>query len=217
VNAPTWLTDSLVAALLCIAGFFGWRMLAARGWSRRADYPRDALYALAAVALAETQASWFSTLPRPAWAVLFGLAALFFAVSAARAYRSPNSTSSWRHSALDTGIALIMLYAFTAGIQPSTLRGSTAGLTVMAGMPGMIVTHSVRYPTLGLLLAAGLLGYAVVMLDRLSARTPEPATVPALAPMDRPGPLPLLAPRAADACRVALAIFMAYAIIAHLV
>lgn len=218
MNAPTWLTDLLVALLLTIMGFFVWRMAAARGLQRRADYRRDALYALAALAVAETQAKWLSTLPRPAWAVLFTLAALFFAALAVRAYRRPGAAgdSSWRRSALDAGIALVLVYMFTAGVAPSTLSGSTAGMVVMAGMPGMIITHEVRYPTLGLALAVGLLGYAVVALDRLSASRAE-TNRDGVDPMDRPGPLPLLAQRAARSCELILAVVMAYAIIAHLV
>lgn len=228
MNAPTWLTDLLVALLLVIMGFFAWRMLAARGWQRRADYPRDALYALAALAVAETQAKWLSTLPRPMWAVLFALAATFFATNAVRAYRGSTAgtrtgtdmVTAWRRSALDAGVSMVLVYMFTAGVAPSTLSGSTAGMVVMAGMPGMIILHPVRYPTLGLALAAGLLGYVVIALDRLSARRAAVGAVDAgvdVDPMDRPGPLPLLAPRAAQACELALALVMAYAIVAHLV
>lgn len=220
MNAPTWLIGVLAALLLAIMGFFVWRMAVARGWSRRADYPRDALYALAALAVAETQAKWLGILPRPVWAVTFGLAALAFAAAAVRAYRVAGGRegSTWRRSAFDAGVALVMVYMFTAGVAPSTLSGSTAGMVVMAGMPGMIITNPVKYPTLGLALAVGLLAYVVVALDRFSAS--RAAVVDGgnqVDPMDRPGPLPLLAPRTAQACRMALALVMAYAIIAHLV
>jgi hypothetical protein len=218
VNGPIWLTDLLVALLLAIMGFFGWRILAARGWQRSADYPRDAFYALAALAVAGTQAKWIGILRRPVWAVGFLCAALFFGVVAVRAYPGGDGAagSSWRRPMVDAGVALVLVYMFAAGVAPSNLSGSSAGMVVMAGMPGMIITHPVRYPTLGLLLAVYLLWYAVVGLDRLSVRRATPAG-DRVDPMDRPGPLPMLAPRVAQSCELVLAVVMAYAIIAHLV
>jgi hypothetical protein len=71
VNAPDWLDNVIVAMMLAIAGFFVWRMLAATGWRQRTDYPRDALYTLAAMAVIATQVkSAGDLLPRPAWAVV---------------------------------------------------------------------------------------------------------------------------------------------------
>jgi hypothetical protein len=56
---------------------------------------------------------------------------------------------------------------------------------------------------------------AVFLLDRLSAADgPMTETVGARTdPMDRPGPLPPLLPRAAGACRVLLLVVIAYAIL----
>jgi hypothetical protein len=205
VNAPSWLTDVLVALLLAIACFFAWRMLVARCRERRTDYPRDAFYALCALAVAQTQAKWISTLPRLGWAALFALAAAFFAAQAVRAYGGVDGASSWRPAALDAGVALVLVYVFAAGAVPSPLSGSSAGLLVL------------HYHTLGLALAVALLGYAVVALDRLSAGGRASAIPAGVDPMDRPGPLPVLAPRAVEVCHIALLVTTAYAIIANLV
>lgn len=220
MTAPDWLNVLLVVLLLAIAGFFVWRMAVANAWRRRADYPSDALHALAALAVAETQVKWISTLPRPAWAAVFAAAAAYFAAVALRARRAPNAAGRRNRSAADAGLAATLVYMFTAGVAPSTLSGSTAGSVVMAGMPGMTRDNTVRFPTLGLLLAAAAIGYTVVLLDRLSATrrtaTPAPAGMP-VDPMDRPGPLPMLAPRAVESCRIALLLAVAYAILAKLV
>lgn len=220
MNAPVWLTDLIVALLLAVTAFFLWRMATARVLDRRPDYPRDAFYALTALAIAQTQAKWINTLPRSVWVGVFVLAAVYFTAHALRARRgiTPTGGASRRRHGIDAGMALVAVYMFAAGVAPSTLSGSTAGMVVMAGMPGMIVTHSVGYPTLGLALATGLLGYTVIALDHLSARRPDPGVGnPTLDPMDRPGPLPTLTPRTATACELVLAVVMAYAIIAALV
>lgn len=219
MNAPTWLTDLLVAALLAVAGFFVWRMAVANTWRRRPDYPSDALHAAAALAVAETQAKWISTLPRPAWAVVFAVAAAAFVVVAVRAHRASEAAQRNRGAA-NAGLALALVYMFTAGVAPSALSGSSAGSVVMAGMPGMMMDSTVRYPTLGLLLVAAAIGYTVVLLDRLSAtRRPLAHTSagPPIDPMDLPGPLPMLAPRAVECCRIVLLLAVAYAILTKLV
>jgi len=220
VNAPTWLTDLLVVALLAMAGFFVWRMVVANAWRRRADYPSDALHALAALAVAETQVKWVSTLPRPAWAVVFAVAAVYFAVVAFRAHRESDAVAERNRGAADTGLAVALVYMFTAGVAPSALSGSSAGSVVMAGMPGMMMDSTVRYPTLGLLLVAAAIGYTVVLLDRLSTARRVVVDTPAgtpVDPMDRPGPLPMFAPRTVECCRIVLLLAAAYAILAKLV
>ena len=220
MNAPTWLTDLLVVLLLAIAGFFVWRMAVANAWRRRADYPSDALHALAALAVAETQVKWVSTLPRPAWAVVFAVAAVYFAVVAVRAHRASAAVSERNRGAANAGLAVALVYMFTAGVAPSALSGSSAGSVVMAGMPGMTRDSTVHYPTLGLLFVAAAIGYTVVLLDRLSVTrraVVETPTGTPVDPMDRPGPLPMLAPRAVECCRIALLLTVAYAILAKLV
>jgi hypothetical protein len=123
-------------------------------------------------------------------------------------------------SVADAGLAVALVYMFTAGVAPSEVSGSTAGSIVMAGMPGMMRDSTVRYPTLGLLLVAAAIGYTVVLLDRLSATrraVPETSAGMPADPMDRPGPLPMLAPRAIECCRIALLLAAAYAILGKLV
>jgi hypothetical protein len=219
MSAPTWLNDLLVIIMLATAAFFVWRMAVASTWRRRVDYPSDAVLALAAVAVAETQVKWLSAPPRPVWAAVFGVAAVYFAYRIYHARRTPadDAKDARNRDAFTAGLSLVLVYMFTAGVAPSTLSGSTAGSVVMAGMPGMMKDTTVRFPTLGLLLAVAAIGYTVVVLDRLSAIRPEPAELKAIDPMDRPGPLPVMAPRTLEAGRIALMLTIAYAILAKLV
>jgi hypothetical protein len=119
---------------------------------------------------------------------------------------------------MNAAVAAVLVYTPLAGVAPSTLSGSTAGMVTMAGMPGMIVDSTERAPALGLLLVVAVIGGAVVLLYRLSAGAPacEPTTT-ALDPMDQPGPLPPLAPRLAGACRILMLVVIAYAILGKLV
>jgi hypothetical protein len=219
VNAPDLLENLVVAILLLLAGFFVWRMLVASGWRRHTDYPRDALYALTALGVAATQVTWLGSLPRPAWAGLFALAAVFFATRLVLARRDGAGWDLVRGHLLDAGIAAALVFMFTAGVAPSVLSGSTAGLVVMAGMADMTRDTTESYPALGLLLVLALVAGAVVLLDRFSATRPTaPASGSAwVDPLDRPGPVPLLAPRALELCRMVLLLVMAYAILGKLV
>lgn len=99
----------------------------------------------------------------------------------------------------------VLVYAFLAGVAPSTMKGSTAGSYVMAGMPGMIVDATVAFPALGLVCVAALTFYCVSVVAGL-----EPAE-----PDARPEPRAGFAPRSVEACRVLIA--LAYAILSKLV
>jgi hypothetical protein len=218
MNAPAWLNNVVMVVMLLIAGLFVWRMLVASGWQRRTDYPRDALYALAAPAVAATQVKWFGNLvPRPAWAAVFAGAAVFFAARLVR-----ERGAGWgavRGHLLDAGVGVTLVYMFTAGVAPSAISGSTAGAVVMGGMSDMTRDATERFPTLGLLLVLALVGSAVVLLDRLSVSRPAvvvDAYLP-VNPLDRPGPIPMLAPWTVDLGRMVLLVVMAYAILGKLV
>jgi hypothetical protein len=76
-----------------------------------------------------------------------------------------------------------------------------------------------RNPALGLLLVLGLVGCAVLLLDRFSATRPT-VTVEGVRPadpLDRPGPVPIPAPRTAAVCQIMLILVMSYAILGNLV
>lgn len=218
MNAPAWLTVLVTVMVLVVAVFFVWRLAVAGGFNRAIEPETDLFYAAAGLALAGILARWMRLLPPGIWAALFGCAAVWFVVRCVRAHRVGDRNARGRYG-FDAAVAVVLVYMPVAGVAPSTLRGSTAGMVTMAGMPGMIVDTTEHAPALGLLLVLGVVGGAVVLLDRLSAArdlASEHAAVAVGAVTDRLTPPPLL-PRVAGACRIVLLIVIAYAILGKLV
>ena len=219
MNAPAWLTVLVTVMVLAVAVFFVWRLAVAGGFNRAIEPETDLFYAAAGLALAGMLARWMRLLPPGVWAALFGCATVWFVARCVWAHRTGDRSARSRYG-FDAAVAVVLVYMPVAGVAPSTLRGSTAGMVTMAGMPGMMVDTTEHAPALGLLLVLGVVGGAVVLLDRLSATgslASERADTAVEAPIDRAAPsLPLL-PRVAGACRVLLLIVIAYAILGKLV
>jgi hypothetical protein len=211
VNAPGWLPDVLAVVMLAVAGFSLWRLAVARLWARVTDYGADAMHALMAVAVAGMLVQWLETLPRAVWTGLFAASALWFAGRLAWSARPGQDRSALGRHAAYAAAGAVMVYMFVAGVAPSALAGSAAGQYAMAGVPGVIKDSSLGYPSLGLLLAVVMAVYALAVLNQVSI-------APAGGGTGTGGRgLPVLAPRAVDCCRVALAVTMAYAILVKIV
>lgn len=203
MNAPPLLNAALSILLVVVAAFALWRIAMSRAPGVRGDIENDLLVLAAAVAIAGLLENWARTLPRSAWSIVFAAAAVYFAVRALVVRASPRARGRMLSH---TGGCLVLLYAFTAGVAPSTLKGSTAGQYTMAGMPGMYVDQTITYPALGLLCVLALVLHATTSVARLS---PEAAAV---SPSVR-----LLAPRSSEACRIVVTLTLAYAILGKLV
>lgn len=218
MNAPEWLTVLVTMVVLAIALFFVWRLAAAGAFDRAIEAETDVFFAAAGFALAGMLARWMRLLPPGVWAVVFGCAALWFVVLCVRAHRAGDLSARSRNG-FHAAVAAVLVYMPLAGVAPSTLSGSTAGMVTMAGMPGMIMDSTEHAPALGLLLVIAVIGGAVVQLDRLSAAgsAVSGSGAAGLDPMDRPGPLPPLLPRVATACRILVLVVIAYAILGKLV
>jgi hypothetical protein len=231
VNAPSFLPNFLSTLMLVLAVYALWRLAIAPAWGRRTDIEADVLQLAAGLAAAGLLSTWARTLPRHVWAGLFAAGAVYFAARAGQAW---SDVQRRRPLLARAGVCAVLVYMFLAGVAPSTLHGSTAGQYTMAGMPGMIVDQTVDLPALGLILVAGLAFYAVAVLARVGAET-EQAGVnvsagvradtgadamdgedaeDALSPGGRGT---LLAPRSVEACQVALALVLAYAILSKIV
>ena len=218
MNAPAWLTTLVTVTALAVAVFFAWRVVVAGAFDRVIEPETDVFYAAVGFALAGMLARWMRVLPPGVWAVVFGCAAVWFVVRCVRAHRAGDLSARSRYG-LDAAVAAVLVYMPLAGVAPSTLRGSTAGLVTMAGMPGMIMDSTEHAPALGLLLVLAVVAAAVVLLDRLSAAgsSVNEAIAAGGDPVDRPGPLSPLLPRVAGLCRVLLLVVIAYAILGKLV
>lgn len=212
MNAPSWLTALISMLSLAVAGFALWRLLVARAWNRKIDYQGDILQLAAGVATAGIVASWARTLPRGVWAVLFAAAGVYFAVLLVRARMRGGSLL---RPAGALGCCAALVYMLTAGVGPSTLHGSTAGQYTMAGMPGMILDQTERFPALGLLFVVAAAFAAVFAVNRVGSM-PKAEPVKAVGGPDDGAPLPLV-PRAAHLSQVVLVLVFAYAILTKLV
>lgn len=212
MNAPSWLSSLISILALAVAGYSLWRLLVSRPFNRTTDYESDGLHLLGGVAAAGLISEWAHTLPRALWTALFAVAGGYFLVRAALVW---DASGERRRRLGAAACCAVFVYMFAAGVAPSTLNGSTAGQVTMAGMPGMILDQTVRYPSIGLILVVGIAFGAVLLVNRAGS-VPPARPAPALGGPDDGAPL-ALAPRTALICRVLLLLVTAYAILAGLV
>jgi hypothetical protein len=217
VNAPSFLPVVISVLMLLVAVYAAWRLAFARLLERATDVETDLLHLAVGLAGAGMVAHWAQTLPHVAWTAVFAAGTGYFAVRLARARGEAR-----RAPAVHAGLCAVVLYMLTAGVGPSTIHGSTAGMYTMAGMPGMSKDPTITFPGIGLVAVAALAFYAVTVLSRISPPEPGTPRIPAPAKAAAPAPVPdrvgaLLAPRSVALCRVALALVLAYAILSKLV
>jgi hypothetical protein len=206
------MTTLLSALMIAVACYAVARMFVAGGWRRAVDYETEALHVLAGIAAAGLLSNWARTLPRPVWTVLFLAAGLYLIVRLARVWADAEARRPLLGS---LACCAVLVYALTADVTPSTIHGSTAGYYTMAGMPGMIVDQTERFPALGLALVVALAFMAVFVVNRAGS-TPRVEAVATVGGPNDGAPVPL-APRSVAACRVLLLLVLAFAILGKLV
>jgi hypothetical protein len=216
MNEPAWLPAILAVAMLAVTGYCLWRIAMARPLGVTTDATHDAVLALLGLATAGMLVHWMHLLSPGTWAAVLGAAGIMALTHAAPQIRRgerveaadrarPAARNSTRHALIGASGCAIAVYMLLAGVAPSTINGSTAGQYTMAGMPGMIKDTTITFPAIGLILVVVLAGYVVVDLDRSTG------------PADPEAAARTLAPRSVAVCRVALAVTMAFAILAKLV
>jgi hypothetical protein len=192
---PAWLLDAVAAVMLGVALISAARLVAAESWRRGAGASvTDVAHLLMAVAMAGMLAPGLHTLPGAAWAVIFGLLAVWFAVRVARDARANGVRAlAGGHCAPHLVHCCSMVYMFLA-VTATAGAGATSGMGGMGGMAGS-AGMSLRYPTLALVFAFILVGYSIWDLDQLSGRRYSlGAPRVSLAGMATPGvPVPVLA------------------------
>lgn len=214
MSAPAWLPPLLAALMLAVAAFLLWRLCVAVAFEYAVDLVADVFYIAAAVAVAGMLVAWMRTLAPGAWALVFTLASAWFAVRAVHA-RRVGDIETFRSAATNLLVALALVYMPLAGVAPSAIRGSSAGMYSMAGMPGMSRDTTIHLPALGLLLVVCALGYIVLVLDRLSTVAPG-AGVGAAAAQQHTARM-TMTPRLFACCRILMLAIMAYDTLAKLV
>jgi Domain of unknown function (DUF5134) len=165
---PAWLLDICAGLMLVVAAVSAGRLVLARSWQRgSATADIDVAHLLMALAMAGTLAPGLAVVPSVAWRVIFAMMTAWFAervVFDARAHGIRALAGG--HCAPHLMHSAAMLYMFLALVPPA--RGDGAQMPGMggygSGLPGL------RYPTLALVFALVLIGYAVWDLDQLSSR-----------------------------------------------
>jgi len=163
---PTWILDIFAAIMLVVAAVSAARLLEVRPWQRGAVITdTDISHLLMGIAMAGMLAPSLTTLPDDAWAVVFGVLAVWFGYRVVRDYQASGTRAlAVGHCAPHLVHSAAMLYMFLAITTPAMSGGS--GMAGMAGMGGMGALH---VPTLGFVFALILIGYTIWDLDQLSS------------------------------------------------
>jgi Domain of unknown function (DUF5134) len=228
---PTWLTDFLAGLMLAVAAYCAGRLITGGRRGGGTEFDVDGAHVLMGVAMAGMLLSRLSFLSNRVWETLFAIGAAWFAVRAATALRQAAAgrmgAAHLAQYAIACGAMLYMYLAPVVGGGTGSARSGGSGMAGMsASMSAAAGTGTVgavgRYPTIGLVLALVLVGYAVMTTDR------TPLTIAASSvgtgtgtggdgagdgTRHARGPL---APRAANCCHIAMSVTMAYMLVMFL-
>jgi Domain of unknown function (DUF5134) len=224
MSAPPWLAAVLAAVMIAVAGYCVARLISAWRWRRPTELDADGTHAVMGVAMAGMLAAGLRTLPAGVWAVVFGVAAVWFGGQAVRAQRGV-AASPWRcphplPHVVETGAMVYMLLAVRGARPGPGSRGTGSAM----GVPGA----AGHLPVLALALALFIIGYVMWVGDRLTrpggplpeAALPEAARPAAAAGPAAAGPgaaavaaLAPFAPRTVACCKIAMGVTMGYMLI----
>ena len=179
MTEPSWLASALAVVMIATAVYCLSRLVAARRWRRPTDYDVDGVHILMGVAMAGMLVPRLNPFWDSGWEVIFGAAAAWFGWQTIRGYRNELAVGRrWVAHHLQHVVACgAMLYMFLA-VAPARVGRSEPGMSI-SGPSGSTTT----FPTLALVLAAGLVGYVIWTADRFTSLAPVAApralTVPA--------------------------------------
>ena len=166
MTIPSWVLDIFAAVMMIVAAVSAMRLAAARTWrgSGTGLGPDvDVAHVLMGIAMAGMLTASLTTLPDGAWeAVSAVLAAWFAGRVIADVRRSGAGALAGGHYLPHLIHSSAMIYMFAAITGPVAASGVGAG-----GMTGAAGMGTFAVPTLGLVFALALAGYAVWDLDQL--------------------------------------------------
>lgn len=205
MGGPGWLADAFAAVMLTVAAYCTGRLVMARRWRRPTELDTDGAHVVMGVAMAGMLVSGLRTLPAVPWEGVFTAGAAWFGAQFLRARRGATA-SPWR--CLHAGPHLVecaaMLYMFLVFPASLAIRGPAAGMAAMTSSAA-----ESRFSFLALAMALFLLGYVVWLGDRLTAPARASTETCAVAGPGRP----VLAPRCAVLCKIAMGIAMGYMLV----
>ena len=172
MTGQTWLADLLAGVMLLTAAYCLSRLAIARFGKRPAEHDVDAVHTVMGVSMAGMLTAGLRFLPNGVWAVLFGIAGVWFAWKvwrdqvAARSDATPQAARA--HRGHDVPILLMcgaMVYMLLAGTSMgSGGSGGSGGGMAMGGSGG-----GSHFTILGFALALALFGYAIWATDHFLA------------------------------------------------
>ena len=184
---PSWLAGLLAAAMILTAGYAASRLALSRLRRLPTEADTDGVHALMGAAMAGMLVPQLSLLPGSVWAVVFGIAAAWFA---GRAVRLPGlgAPGGWycRFPVPHLVECAAMLYMSLSA--RGAQHGPAMAMTGMSTSPG----QPAAFPALALLLTMFMLGYILWTTDQLASRVRARATAtgpsaPAAPPVTPPG------------------------------
>ena len=166
---PAWILDIFAAIMLVVAAISAARLLEARPWQRGAVITdTDISHLLMGIAMAGMLAPSLTTLPNDAWAVVFGVLAVWFGYRVVRDYQASGARAlAVGHCAPHLVHSAAMLYMFLAITAPAASGGS--GMAGMAGMGGMSGMGRCTFRPWASSSRSILIGYTIWDLDQLSS------------------------------------------------
>ena len=223
MNIPDWLADIFAAIMLATALYCAGRLVVARIRRRRIEHDSDIVHLLMGVAMAGMLIPALDPVNGTVWEVVFTATTLWFLGRVALVLRAGDpDRRSFRHHVphLVLSGAMLYMYLATSGLTGTAgASGSGGGMGGMGGMGGAGAAAVVRYPTVALVLALFLCGFAVTVVDRTPLLAAESVNLPdAGGSSTGSGPRchsagDLLAPRGANCCDIAMSVTMAFLLI----
>ena len=212
MTAPAWLSGVFAALMLAVAGFCAGRLVVARQTGRPTELDSDITHVLMGVAMAGMLASAVRIGTPAMWIVLFGGATTWFGWQALRARRD-TSPSAWRCSQSIPHLlkCIAMLYMIQAARAARPSIGASAGMAMGTG--------AARLSIVPLVLAGFMIGYVVLLADRLTRVTLATNTNTSTSTNTSTNTnttvtcAPILAPRCATMCKMAMGVTMAYMLV----
>jgi hypothetical protein len=218
MGGPGWITGILAAVMLTVAVYCTGRLVVAHRTGKPTEVDTDGTHAVMGVAMAGMLAAGLRFLPNGVWEAVFALGGAWFTGRFIQARRQPSAASPWRcpHPFPHLVECVAMLYMLAVVV---TVAGKSSG----AGMAAMALSGAAsRFSVVALALAVFMLGYAVWVGDRLTALAPAAVVSAAFGTQAPAAPAsastadacrPLLAPRCAALCKIAMGLTMGYMLI----
>ncbi len=222
MNIPDWLADIFAGIMLATAVYCAGRLVVARIRRRRIEHDSDIVHLLMGVAMAGMLIPDLNPVNGAVWKVVFTATTLWFLGRVVLGLRAgdPDRRALRHHGPhLVLSGAMLYMYFATSGATGSGI-GSTGGMSGMGGMGGAAAAV-VRYPTVALVLALFLCGFAVTVVDRtplLAGSANLPDSGGSSTGVGRScHPLgDILAPRGANCCDIAMSVTMAFLLLTML-